>query len=61
MPGLEVVILEQFFILQVSVLGLDSVQLVTERQVVLVSLLDFKDLGLQLGDQKVLLVGRQVN
>ena len=51
-----VIILHEFLILNVSVLLLNGVELISEGQVVLISLLDFKDLSLQLGDQKVLLV-----
>lgn len=54
--GLEVVILEKLFILEVTVLGLDGVELVAEGEVVFVSLLDFEDLGLQLADEEVFLV-----
>jgi hypothetical protein len=48
--GLEIVVLEQLFIGEVAVLGLDGVKLIAECEVVLVSLLDFKDLSLELGD-----------
>lgn len=58
---LEVVVHEQLFILEVAVLGLDGVQLVAEGQVVLVTLLDLEDLGLQLRNQQVLLVGGEVH
>lgn len=44
-----------------SVLGLNSVQLVAQCQVVLVSLLDLEDLGLELRDEQVLLVGSQMH
>ena len=60
-PSLKVVVLEQFLILQVSVLGLNRVQLVTEGQVVLISLLNLEDLCLQLGNEKVFLVGSEMN
>lgn len=43
-------------ILLVSVLALDVVKLVSQSQIVLVSLLDLKDLSLQLRNQQVLLV-----
>lgn len=39
-----------------SVFLLDGVKLISESKVVLISLLDFKDLSLQLGDQEILLV-----
>ena len=51
-----VIILHKLLVLNVSVLLLDGVELVSESQVVLVSLLDFEDFGLQLRDQKVFLV-----
>ena len=57
----ELVILQQLLVLQVSVLGLNRVELVAQGQEVLVALLDFKDLRLQLGDQKILLVGCEVH
>lgn len=59
--GLEVVVLEEFLVLEVAVLGLDGVELVAEGQVVLVALLDLEDFGLQLGDEQVLLVGGKVD
>jgi hypothetical protein len=61
MSCLEVVILEKLFILEMSVLGLDSVQLVTKCKIVLISLLDLKDFSLQLADEKVFLVRRKVD
>jgi len=48
MSCLEIVILEQFFIGEVAVLCLNGVQLVAQGEVVLVTLLDLEDLGLQL-------------
>jgi hypothetical protein len=51
-----VVILHKFFILEMSVLLLDGIQLVSESNVVFVSLLDLEDLSLQLTDQQVFLV-----
>ena len=56
-----VVVLHQFFILEVAVLLLDGVELVAEGDIVLVSLLNFEDLGLKLADEQVLLVARQVH
>ena len=44
-----------------AVLRLNHVQLVSQGEVVLVPLLDLEDLGLQLGDQQVLLVAGQVH
>ena len=46
LAGLELVLLKQFFVLKVTVFGLDAVQLVAQGAVVLVSLLDLEDLGL---------------
>lgn len=48
---LEVIVLEKFLILQVSVLGLDGIKLVTESKVVLISLLNLEDLSLKLGNE----------
>lgn len=56
-----VVILHQLLILEVSVLLLDGVQLVSEGDVVFISLLDFEDLGLELADKQVFLVRSQMN
>ena len=61
MASLEVVILEQLLVLQVSVLGLDGVQLVPQGEVVLVALLDFEDLGLELRDEQVFLVAGEMH
>lgn len=47
---LEIVVLEQLFIGEMAVLSLDRVKLIAECEVILVSLLDFKDLCLELGD-----------
>lgn len=58
---LEVVVLEELLVLQVSVLALDGVQLVPQSKVVLVALLDLEDLGLQLRDEQVLLVASEVH
>ena len=55
--GLEVIVLQQFLVLQVPVLGLDGVELVAQGHVVLVSLLDLENLRLQLRNQQVLLIG----
>ena len=59
--GLEVIVLQQFLVLQVPVLGLDGVELVAQGHVVLVSLLDLENLRLQLRNQQVLLIGRQMH
>ena len=48
MASLEVVVLEQLLVLEVTVLGLNGVELVAEGEVVLVTLLDLEDLSLQL-------------
>ena len=42
----EVVVLEELFILEVAVLGLDRIELVSQRQVVFVALLDLEDFSL---------------
>ena len=46
--GLEVVVLQHFLILKVTELSLYRVQLVPQREVVLVALLDLEDLGFEL-------------
>lgn len=56
LAGLKLVFLAEFFVLKVTVLGLDAVELISQREVVLVSLLDLKDLGLELADKQVFLV-----
>lgn len=56
MSCLEIVILEKFFILKVTVFGLDGVELVAQGKVVFVSLLDLKDLSFELADEQVFLV-----
>jgi hypothetical protein len=61
LASLKLVFLEQFFVLQVAVLGLDGVKLISQCQVVLVSLLDLEDFSLQLTNEEVFLVGSQVN
>ena len=60
-PRLEVIVLQKLLVLQMPVLGLNSVKLVAQGQVIFVSLLNFKDFGLQLRNEQVLLVGRQVH
>jgi hypothetical protein len=59
--GLEVVVLEQFLVLEVAILGLDGVELVSKGKVVLVSLLDLEDLCLQLRDEQIFLVRCQMD
>ena len=44
-----------------AVLGLNGVELVSQSEVVLVSLLNLEDLSLELGDEQVLLVTGEVN
>lgn len=56
LASLKLVFLEQLLVLQVPVLGLDRVELVPQREKVLVPLLDLEDLCLKLGDQQILLV-----
>ena len=56
MSCLEIVILEKFFILKVTVFCLDGVELVAQGKVVFVSLLDLKDLSFELADEQVFLV-----
>ena len=56
-----VVILHQLFILDMSVLLLDGVELISKSEIVFVSLLDFEDLSLQLRDQKIFLVTSEMN
>jgi hypothetical protein len=46
-----IIILHQFFVLIVSVLCLDSVELVSQSKVVFVSVLNFKDFSFQLWDK----------
>jgi len=58
---LEIVLHQQLFVLEVAVLGLYRVQLVTEGEVVLVTLLNFENLGLELRDQQVLLVTSEMH
>jgi len=61
LASLKLVFLEQLFVLQVAVLGLDGVELISQCEVVLVSLLDLEDLGLQLTDEEVFLIGGQMD
>ena len=56
-----VVVLHEFLVLEVAVLLLDSIKLVSQGQVVFVSLLDLEDLGLELGDEQIFLVAGQVD
>lgn len=61
MALLKVVVLEQLLVLEVAVLGLDGVELVPEREVVFVALLDLEDLSLKLTDEQVLLIAGEVH
>ena len=56
-----VIILHQFLILDMSVFLLDSVELISESQVVLVSLLNLENLSLKLRDEQVLLVTSEMH
>ena len=51
MTGLKIVVLEQFFVLQVAIFSLDSIELVAKSQVVFIALLNLKDFSLELGDE----------
>lgn len=61
MTRLEVIVLEKFLVLQVAILGLQSVELVAQGKVVLVALFNLEDLGLELRDQQVFLVAGQMH
>lgn len=61
MSCLKVVILEKFFILEVTIFGLNGVKLVAQGKVVFVSLLDLEDLGFELADEQVFLVWGEVD
>ena len=56
-----VVVLHQLLVLNMPVLLLNGVELVSQSQVVLVSLLDLKDFGFKLRDQQVLLVRSEMD
>lgn len=56
MPVFEIVVLLHLLVLKRTELGLDCVQLISQRKVILVPLLDLKYLGLQLRNEQVLLV-----
>ena len=57
----EVIFLHELFILKVTVSGLDAMELVSQSQEVLISLLDFKDFSLKLRNEQILLVAGKVN
>lgn len=61
LSSLKLVFLEELLVLEVSVLGLDAVELVTKSTVVLIALLNFKDFGFQLTNQKIFLVTCQMH
>ena len=56
MSRLEIVILEQFLVLEVAEFRLDSVKLVAKSQVVLIALLDLENFSLKLADEQILLI-----
>lgn len=58
---LEIIVLQELFVLEMAVLGLDGVKLVPQSQVVFVTLLDLENLCFELRDQQVLLVAGEVN
>jgi hypothetical protein len=58
---LKLVFLKQFLILQMTVLSLNRIQLVSQSQVVLVSLLYFEDLRFELANKQIFLVTCKVN
>jgi hypothetical protein len=51
MASFEVVVLEQLFILKMAELGLNSVKLVPQRQIILVALLDLEDFRFELTNE----------
>ena len=59
--GLEVIVLEELLVLEVSEFSLDCVKLVAQSHVVLITLLNFENLGLELRNQEVLLIRSQVD
>ena len=61
MPSFKLVILHEFFILQMSEFCLNRVKLVSQRKVVFVSLLNLKNLSFELADKEVLLVAGEVD
>ena len=56
-----VVVLHQFFILNMSVFLLDSVKLISQSKVVFVSLLNLKDFGFELRNQQIFLIGSEMD
>ena len=56
-----VVILHQLFVLEMSILLLDGVELVSKSNVIFVSLLDLKDLSLELTNEKVFLIASEMH
>jgi hypothetical protein len=61
MSVIVIVVLHEFFVLQMSVLLLNVVKLVSQGDIVFVTLLDFEDFSLELTDQQVLLVAGQMD
>jgi len=56
-----VIVLHKFLVLDMSVFLLNCVQLVSEGEVVFISLLDFKDFSFQLRDKQILLVACEMH
>ena len=56
MASFEIVVLEQFLVLKMTVLGLYGVELVTQSLIVFVTLLNFEDFGFELTDKQVFLI-----
>lgn len=61
LASLKLVFLEKLLVLKVAVLRLNRVELVSQRKVVLVTLLDLEDLSFELRDEQVFLVTGQVH
>jgi len=61
MSCFEVVILQKFFILKVTILSLDGVELIAQGKVVFVSLLNLEDLCFKLADEQVFLVRSEMD
>lgn len=58
---LKVIVLEKFLILEMAVLSLNGVELVPEREIVFIALLDLEDFSFELTDEKILLVAGEVH
>ena len=61
MSCLEIVVLEQLLVLEVAILSLNGEELISQGEVVFVSLLDFENLSLELRNEEILLVTGQMN